>query len=67
MDVGGDLRVGSWAGIPVDFAETGRECDGGLWLEMVWFAWNGLRRGVFPALAVGGSLLSSLGLSLFER
>ena len=68
--MGGDLRVGSWAGISVEFAETGQEGDGRLWQEEKWTI--GRSRtvcdvGVFPAPTDGGTLLSAPGLSLFMR
>ena len=59
---------GKSGGIRADFARTGQECDGRLWQGAVWFVrWEGLQRGAFPALAIGGSLLSALGLSLSMR
>ena len=56
------------AGISADFAGNGAGvCRKVMSRAGEHLTANGLRRGVFPALAVGGSLLSELGLSLSMR
>ena len=62
--MGGNLRVGSWAGIRVDSVGMGRECDERLWQEQAerftTWGWSLLRGAVVSCALCAG-------LSLFER